>query len=46
MVEYRCFNCGREIDKRQVERRIICPYCDSRIVIKDRPEVLKKVKAR
>jgi len=45
-MAYKCFNCGKEIDPKQVEKRIICPHCGSRIIIKTRPEVLKKVKAR
>ena len=45
-MAYRCFSCGKEIDPKNVKRRIICPYCGSRIIIKSRPNVIKKVKAR
>ncbi len=45
-MAYKCFECGKEIDTKSIERRIICPYCGSRLIQKARPEVLKKVKAR
>jgi|APSaa5957512622_1039677.scaffolds.fasta_scaffold01867_19 DNA-directed RNA polymerase subunit RPC12/RpoP len=45
-MAYKCFNCQREIDAKNVERRVICPYCGSRIISKSRPPVIKKVKAR
>ena len=43
---YKCFNCKREIESKLIERRVICPYCGSRIITKSRPTVIKKVKAR
>jgi len=43
---YRCFGCQKEIDAKSIERRVICPYCGSRIISKARPNVIKKVKAR
>jgi DNA-directed RNA polymerase subunit RPC12/RpoP len=43
---YICFKCKKEIERKSIERRIICPYCGSRIVSKARPSTLKKVKAR
>jgi DNA-directed RNA polymerase subunit RPC12/RpoP len=43
---YKCFECQKEIDAKSIERRIICPYCGSRIIAKERPPVIKKVKAR
>ena len=43
---YKCFGCGHELTKEEVDRRIICPYCGSRIIVKTRPGTLKKVKAR
>jgi len=45
-MAYKCFECGKEIDPKSIRRRIICPYCGSRILVKSRPPVLKKVKAR
>ena len=45
-MAYKCFNCGKEIDAKGIERRVICPYCSSRIIKKVRPAVIKKIKAR
>ncbi len=44
-MTYKCFNCKDEIPEKLIERRIICPSCGSRILIKTRPEIIKKVKA-
>ncbi|MBS3064999.1 MAG: DNA-directed RNA polymerase subunit P [DPANN group archaeon] len=43
---YKCFSCQQELDMKDVEKRIICTYCGSRIIVKKRPNVSKKVKAR
>lgn len=43
---YKCFKCQRELSKKDIEKRIICPYCGARLVVKTRPRTLKKVKAR
>jgi DNA-directed RNA polymerase subunit RPC12/RpoP len=43
---YKCFECQHALTPKDIEKRIICPYCGSRIVLKTRPETLKKVKAR
>ncbi len=40
---YKCLNCGREIDPESIEKKIRCPYCGYRIVIKVRPKTVKKV---
>jgi DNA-directed RNA polymerase subunit RPC12/RpoP len=45
MVEYVCFNCGKKISDVEFRRRIRCPYCGSKILIKKR-QILTKVKAR
>ncbi len=45
MVEYVCFKCGRKISDTELRRRVRCPYCDSKILIKQRV-VSTKVKAR
>jgi len=44
-MSYKCFQCKKEIDANLVQRRIICPYCGSRILTKTRPTVIKRVKA-
>ena len=43
---YKCFECQKLLSKKEIEKRIICPYCGARLVVKTRPETLKKVKAR
>jgi DNA-directed RNA polymerase subunit P len=43
---YKCFGCGHKLTKEEVDRRIICPYCGSRVIVKTRPKTLKQVKAR
>ncbi len=45
MVDYVCFNCGRQVSEAEVRRRIRCPYCGSKILIKKRT-VSTKFKAR
>lgn len=44
---YKCIDCGREvvIDLRTA-KKVICPFCGYRVLKKDRPKVIKKVKAR
>jgi len=43
---YKCFDCQKTLSKKEIEKRIICPYCGARLVVKTRPGTLKKVKAR
>ncbi|MBT3940724.1 DNA-directed RNA polymerase subunit P [Candidatus Woesearchaeota archaeon] len=45
-ILYKCFKCQREINAENLARRVICPFCGSRIISKARPSVIKKVKAR
>jgi DNA-directed RNA polymerase subunit RPC12/RpoP len=45
-MSYKCFYCQKTLTKLDIEKRIICPYCSARIIMKTRPETLKKVKAR
>jgi len=42
---YKCLNCGKEIDLKQVKDKIRCPYCGYRILIKENPKNVVKVKA-
>ena len=46
MTKYVCLNCGREIDEKDIQNKVRCPYCGGRIILKKRPEIIKKVKAR
>jgi len=45
-MAYKCFECQRELTDKDIEKRIICPYCGARVIVKTRPETPKKVKAR
>ena len=41
---YKCGECGREIEKLP-EGSIRCPHCNSRLLMKVRPKIVKRVKA-
>lgn len=43
---YKCMNCGKELSEEDLKKRIRCSYCGYRILLKKRPEIVKKVKAR
>jgi len=43
---YKCLNCGKILQEKDVQKRVICPYCGYRIVIKMRPQTIKEVLAR
>ena len=43
---YRCMNCGKKITQEDLKKRTRCPFCGYRILIKNRPEIVNKVKAR
>lgn len=45
MVEYKCFDCDKEIPENMMRKRVRCPYCGSKILFKPR-SVSTKVKAR
>jgi len=36
MVKYTCFQCEKKIGKELMGRRVRCPYCGSKILIKSR----------
>ncbi|MCD6247493.1 MAG: DNA-directed RNA polymerase subunit P [Candidatus Diapherotrites archaeon] len=42
---YKCARCGREFDN-MPKGQVRCPFCAYRIVLKVRPPVTKKIKAR
>jgi DNA-directed RNA polymerase subunit RPC12/RpoP len=46
MVDYTCAICGKAINGVLVERRIRCPYCDSKVLEKKQNRVLETIKAR
>jgi len=41
---YKCVNCKRIITK--LEDKVRCPYCGTRVFVKLRPEIVKRVQAR
>ena len=44
---YQCLNCSKPVKlDLKTARKIQCPFCGHRILIKPRPSVLKKVVAR
>ena len=45
---YKCVRCGEEVDLLQLEKYISfrCPQCGYRIFRKNRPSLVKRVKAR
>ena len=38
---YVCSNCGKKVDS--VSMAVTCPYCGNKILIKERPPVVRKV---
>jgi DNA-directed RNA polymerase subunit RPC12/RpoP len=42
---YKCLNCGKEIDQKQVREKIRCPYCGYKIILKEGATTVVKVKA-
>lgn len=41
MVAYKCFNCGKKITSKILEKRFVCPGCGSKIFYKPRLHVAK-----
>lgn len=46
MVDYVCLNCGKEVNKALVERKIRCPYCGAKALEKKSNRILDPIKAR
>lgn len=44
MAAYKCFNCGTKIKSDDLNKRFVCPECNSRIFFKPRNK-MKTVKA-
>ncbi|OGI11634.1 DNA-directed RNA polymerase subunit P [Candidatus Micrarchaeota archaeon RBG_16_36_9] len=42
---YKCLKCGKEVESERVKEKIRCPYCGYRILVKETPKTIKKVKA-
>ncbi|MCD6477991.1 MAG: DNA-directed RNA polymerase subunit P [Candidatus Aenigmarchaeota archaeon] len=43
---YKCLRCGKDVSLEDVRKRVRCPYCGYRILIKKRAPIERKVKAR
>ncbi|MEM1687971.1 MAG: DNA-directed RNA polymerase subunit P [Nanopusillaceae archaeon] len=46
MIYYLCINCGRKVPHDQIKKRVKCPYCGGKILIKTRSNFVKHIKAR
>lgn len=46
MTSFICEKCENELDLDPINDKIVCPHCSNRIIMKERPETVKKVKAR
>ena len=46
MGVYRCLKCGKTVELDLRYERVRCPYCGYKILVKVRPPVIKRVKAR
>jgi len=44
MALYKCADCGKEIDPNLLRKRVRCPYCGSKVLVKQR-HMPKKIKA-
>jgi DNA-directed RNA polymerase subunit P len=43
---YKCLNCGKNVEVNlKTAKKVICPHCGYRILVKARPKVVRKVKA-
>jgi DNA-directed RNA polymerase subunit P len=44
-LTYKCANCKRQINIDDEYFGIRCPYCGHRVLLKDRPPTVKRIKA-
>lgn len=45
MVDYVCLKCREEIPSEMLKKRIRCPYCGSKILLKQTKDIKRDVKA-
>jgi DNA-directed RNA polymerase subunit RPC12/RpoP len=38
-MEYKCFKCAKVIDQKYIQKRVQCPFCGSKIIIKQRTRI-------
>jgi len=41
MAIYKCFNCGKQITHKALEKRFVCPTCGSKMFYKPRKHIAK-----
>lgn len=41
MAQYKCFNCGKKVTSKVLEKRFVCTGCGSKIFYKPRSYVAK-----
>ncbi len=41
MATYKCFQCGKKISHKALEKRFLCPTCGSKIFYKPRTHIAK-----
>lgn len=44
-MEYVCFKCRKVVEYENVKKRIRCPFCGSKILLKKTTGIERKVKA-
>jgi DNA-directed RNA polymerase subunit P len=42
---YKCLNCGKKVELKQIKEKIRCPYCGYKIILKETPNTVIKVKS-
>ncbi len=38
-ITYKCFNCEKKIESKDLKKRFVCPHCGSKIFFKPRTHV-------
>ncbi|MBU2522834.1 MAG: DNA-directed RNA polymerase subunit P [Nanoarchaeota archaeon] len=41
MVTYKCFNCGKQVSDKALDKRFTCQHCNSKIFLKPRKKTVK-----
>jgi len=44
MKMWRCYSCSKKFSGERIRQGPRCPYCGGRILLKCRPEIVRKVK--
>ncbi|MFB6246839.1 MAG: DNA-directed RNA polymerase subunit P [Candidatus Pacearchaeota archaeon] len=43
-MQYKCFKCGKKVEQEELQKRMTCPECGSKIFHKERTKV-RRIKA-